>query len=88
MSATLETTLLEQRLFIHHRFGWIVVRSLIATVLFIAAGLKAYQLATSPDLGNSIFEARWFQTLLVEGEINLALILFFNVIPKISWLTK
>ncbi|MDR1494116.1 MAG: hypothetical protein LBT05_15555 [Planctomycetaceae bacterium] len=82
MFATLKTTLLEHRQKTRHRAGWMIVRSLVATVLFIAAGLKAYQ----PDLGNSIFETLWFQTLLIESEITLALILLFNVIPKISWL--
>jgi hypothetical protein len=86
MSATIEVTQLEYRQKVRRHLGWIIVRSLVAVVLFIAAILKSMQLAASPDLGNSIFEARWFQTLLVEGEIALALILLFGIVPKISWL--
>jgi hypothetical protein len=50
----------------------------------VAAILKA--LATMPDFRNSIFEARWFQILLIECEIALAVILLFDIVPKISWL--
>ncbi|MDR1494110.1 MAG: hypothetical protein LBT05_15525, partial [Planctomycetaceae bacterium] len=78
MSATLETAQLEQRQKVH---CWVVVRFLIAAVLLIAAILKCVQLAATPDFENSIFEARWFQTLLVEGEIALALILLFGIVP-------
>jgi hypothetical protein len=61
-----------------------IVRFFVAAVLLTAAGLKA--LATTPDFGNSIFEARWFQILLIESEIALALVLLFDIVPKISWL--
>ncbi|MDR1493807.1 MAG: hypothetical protein LBT05_13965, partial [Planctomycetaceae bacterium] len=84
MSATLKNIQSESRQKVHHQLGWVIVRFFVAAVLLTAAGLKA--LATTPDLENSIFEARWFQTLLVEGEIALGLILLFGIVPKISWL--
>jgi thiol-disulfide isomerase/thioredoxin len=83
MSATLKAIQSEQHAFVHHRLGWMIVRFLVAAVLLTAAGLKA--LATTPDFGNSIIEARWFQILLIESEIALALILLFGLVPKISW---
>ncbi|MDR0704009.1 MAG: hypothetical protein LBF88_03390 [Planctomycetaceae bacterium] len=86
MSATLKATQSEPHLFVHNQLGWMIVRFFVAAVLLIAAGLKAYQLATMPDLENSFFEARWFQIILVECEIALALILLFGIVPKISWL--
>jgi hypothetical protein len=86
MFSTLKATQSEPHLFVHNRLGWVIVRFFVAAVLLIAAGLKAYQLATMPDLENSFFEARWFQIILVECEIALALILLFGIVPKISWL--
>jgi hypothetical protein len=82
MSATLKITQSEHRQKIDNRLGWIIVRFLVAAVLLSAAILKAYQfqLATTPNLGNSIFEARWFQILLIECEIALALILPFGLV--------
>jgi hypothetical protein len=86
MFSTLKATQSKPHLFVHNRLGWVIVRFFVAAVLLIAAGLKAYQLATMPDFGNSFFEARWFQILLIESEIALALILLFGIVPKISWL--
>ena len=65
---------------------WVIVRLIVATVLAVAATLKCYQLVTTLSLGDSIFETRWFQILLVECEFALAVILLFGIIPKISWL--
>ena len=51
-------------------------------LLLFAAGMKAWQLATVPDLGEGVFHARWFNFLVVEFEIVLGLWLLFGFLPK------
>jgi hypothetical protein len=82
MSTIFETTTREHHRKIRNRFGWTIVRFFVAVLLLVASVLKAYQ---SPVWGNSLFETRWFQILLVEGELALAVILLFGIVPKISW---
>ncbi|MDR1493889.1 MAG: hypothetical protein LBT05_14400 [Planctomycetaceae bacterium] len=63
-----------------------IVRFLVATVLFIAAGLKAYQLATSPDLGDGFLHARWLNIAVVEFELAFGIWLLSGLLQKLAWL--
>ncbi|MDR1492696.1 MAG: hypothetical protein LBT05_08240, partial [Planctomycetaceae bacterium] len=62
-----------------------VVRFLIATVLFVAAGLKAYQLATLPDLGDGFLHARWLNIAVVEFELAFGIWLLSGLLQKSAW---
>ncbi|GHT45338.1 hypothetical protein FACS189454_04650 [Planctomycetales bacterium] len=68
--------------------GGTVVRFFVAAVLLFAAGLKAYQLATVPSLGEGILHARWFNILVVEFEIFFAFWLISGLLPKLTWLAS
>ena len=79
-----------------HRFGFAQLRFFIAAVLLLAAGLKAYQLATAPlppVVQGSMFTPllellndRHFQMMVVIGEILFALILVANLWRSWMWL--
>ncbi|MDR2642782.1 MAG: hypothetical protein LBC74_08300, partial [Planctomycetaceae bacterium] len=67
------------------RIGWLLVRILVVAVLITAACLKSYQLSTFSSLGDGLFDQRWFQVLLIECELILALVLFFGLFSRIAW---
>ena len=50
----------------------------IACLLFLAAGMKAWQLATVPVLGEGLLHARWFNILVIEFELAFGLWLLFG----------
>ena len=78
------------------RFGFTQFRFVIAAILLLAAGLKAYQLATAPlppVVQGSVFTPllellndRNFQMLVVVGEILFALILIAGIWLQWTWL--
>ncbi|MCL2709284.1 MAG: hypothetical protein FWE95_00250 [Planctomycetaceae bacterium] len=78
------------------RFGFAQFRFVVAGVLLIAAGLKAYQLATvplPPVVQGSVFTPllellndRYFQMAVVIGEILFALVLVAGIYLQYSWL--
>jgi len=72
-----------------NRFGFAQFRFIVATILLLAAGLKAYQLSTAPlppVVQGSVFTPilellndRHFQMLVVVGEILFALVLIAGI---------
>ncbi|MDR0608558.1 MAG: hypothetical protein LBG58_00420, partial [Planctomycetaceae bacterium] len=64
------------------------MRFAVALVLLVAAMLKAYQLATTPTLGESLLHARWFNIFVVEFELFFGIWLFFGLLPKLThWMS-
>jgi hypothetical protein len=49
--------------------GYRILRLALGVLLLVTAGLKGYQLATEPTLGNSLLESRWFLIFVVEFEL-------------------
>jgi len=78
------------------RFGFTQFRFVVAAILLLAAGLKAYQLATAPlppVVQGSVFTPmlellndRYFQMAVVVGEILFALILIAGLWLQYTWL--
>ena len=78
------------------RFGFTQFQFLIAAVLLLAAGLKAYQLATAPlppAVQGSVFTPllellnnRYFLMVVVVGEIFFALLLMSGIGRQWTWL--
>jgi len=78
------------------RFGFAQFRFVVAAILLLAAGLKAYQLATAPlppVVQSSVFTPllellndRNFQILVVVGEILFALVLIAGIALQYTWL--
>ena len=78
------------------RFGFVQFRFVVAAVLFFAAGLKAYQLATAPlppVVQGSVFtpllgllNERYFLMATVLGEILFALVLVTDLWRSWTWL--
>ena len=78
------------------RFSFAQLRFIIAAVLLLAAGLKAYQLATAPlppvVQGSmftpllELFNNRHFQMVVVVGEILFALVLIEGLWQSWTWL--
>ncbi|MGL4943635.1 MAG: MauE/DoxX family redox-associated membrane protein [Thermoguttaceae bacterium] len=62
-----------------------LLRFFIAAVLFVAALLKAHQLATTPSLGDGLLHNRWLNILVVEFEILFATWLVTGILPRIAW---
>jgi uncharacterized membrane protein YphA (DoxX/SURF4 family) len=62
--------------------GWTIVRLVVAAVLLLAAGLKAYQLATAPVLDEGILHARWFNILVVDFELFFGIWLPYGLLPQ------
>ncbi|GHT41904.1 hypothetical protein FACS189443_4280 [Planctomycetales bacterium] len=62
--------------------GGTIVRFFVAAVLLLAAGLKAYQLATVPFLGEGILHARWFNILIVNFELFFGIWLVYGLLPQ------
>ena len=63
---------------------WENVRFVIAAVLLFAAGMKAWELATRPNLVLDIFHARWFNALQCQFELFFGLWLLFGFFKKIT----
>ncbi len=66
--------------------GYVVVRMILGGILLVAAGLKAYQLATEPAAEISLMTSRWFLVGVVEFEVLLGLCLIAGVLSKPVWL--
>ncbi|HEY3319897.1 MAG TPA: MauE/DoxX family redox-associated membrane protein [Planctomycetota bacterium] len=62
-----------------------VIGILLATVLLTAATMKAYHLATSPLMQNSLIASRWVLIALVEFEFVLALCLVGGLWRRLTW---
>ncbi|MGL4942572.1 MAG: MauE/DoxX family redox-associated membrane protein [Thermoguttaceae bacterium] len=62
-----------------------LLRFFIAAVLFVAALLKAHQLATTPSLGDGLLHNRWLNILVVEFEILFATWLVAGILPRLAW---
>jgi hypothetical protein len=77
-------------------FGFAQFRFVVAGILLLAAGLKAYQLATAPlppVVQDSVFTPllelfndRYFQMAVVVGEILFALVLIAGIALQYTWL--
>ena len=77
-------------------FGFAQFRFVVAAILLLAAGLKAYQLATAPlppVVQGSVFtpllellNVRYFLTAVVAGEILFALVLIAGIWLRWTWL--
>jgi uncharacterized membrane protein YphA (DoxX/SURF4 family) len=65
---------------------WLILRFMVATILLIAAGLKAHQLATTPLLSEGLLHNRWFNIFVVEFELFFGIWLIFGLLPKLTWL--
>ncbi len=65
--------------------GYDVVRLLLAVVLLLAGGLKAYQLATEPVIGTGLLDSRWLLMATVEFELFFGLWLLSGILPKLTW---
>jgi hypothetical protein len=63
-----------------------VIRLIVATIILIAAVLKAHQLATTPSLGDGLLHARWFNIFVVEFELFFGVWLVLGMLPKLTWL--
>ncbi|MDR2441661.1 MAG: DoxX family protein [Planctomycetaceae bacterium] len=78
--------------FNEHRIGtnrcWLVLRVVVAFILLIAAILKAYQLATTPLLGEGLLHARWFNIFVVEFELFFGIWLIFGLLPRLTWIAS
>ena len=66
--------------------GYDVVRVLLGIVLLTAAGLKGYQLAAEPVVGERLLDSRWFLIGVVEFELFFGLWLLVGIYPKVTWL--
>jgi hypothetical protein len=66
------------------KLNWLLLRFFVALILLVAAGLKAYQLSTTPMIGVGIFHSRWFNVFVVEFEIFFSLWLVFGFLPKLT----
>jgi len=67
------------------RVGYDAVRVFLAAVLLVAAGMKAYEIATAPLLETNLFRTRWFSIGLVEVEFGLGLWLLVGAWPRPAW---
>lgn len=65
---------------------WRFLRFVIAAIILTAAIMKAWQLATTPSLGEGLLNARWFNILVVEFELFFGVWLIFGMLPKLTWL--
>jgi uncharacterized membrane protein YphA (DoxX/SURF4 family) len=82
MPATLKATQSEHRQKIYNRFGWMIVRFLVAVVLLIAAILKCVQLTTTPILEDGFFHARWLNQMAVILELSLGILVVLRIIAE------
>ncbi|MDR1385557.1 MAG: hypothetical protein LBJ67_17170 [Planctomycetaceae bacterium] len=72
----------------NRNIGWTVVRFAVAAVLLVAAGSKAYQLATMPILKNDLFHNQWLNIIVVDFEFFFGFWLLFGLLPKLTWLVS
>lgn len=56
----------------------------IACLLLFAAGMKASQLAAEPSLSEGLFQARWFNTLVIEFELVFGSWLLFGFCSQLT----
>lgn len=66
------------------RFSFAQFRFVIAAIVLTAAVAKAWQLATTPPLGEVLLHARWFNILVVEFELLFGTWLIFGLLPKLT----
>ena len=64
---------------------WAILRLVLGLVILVAAFLKAYQLSTTPSLGEGLLNARWFNILVVEFELFFGIWLLFGLLPRLTW---
>ena len=69
-----------------NHFGYNRIRILLAVLLLTAAGLKGYQLATSPVLGSGLLDSRWLLIATVEFELFFGLWLLSGLLPRLTWM--
>lgn len=86
MTSLTRIKLSELKSAIHTLDSFDVVRIILGSVLLMAAGLKAYQLATEPTLEKFLFTSWWFQTTEVEFELIWAIFLLSRLHRRILWL--
>jgi len=65
---------------------YIIIRIALGLLLLSAAGLKGYQLATSPTPDTHLLNTRWFLILTVEYELMLGLWLLSGWRKRDAWL--
>jgi hypothetical protein len=75
----------EPQLIVHRRIGTDVVRIAVGLLLFTAATLKVYELATAPIAGTGWLNNRWFLIAVVEGELFFSAWLLSGLWPRWSW---
>lgn len=63
-----------------------VVRTLLGSLLLLAAALKGHELATAPVLSTGILDSRWFLIVVVQFELLAGLWLCSGNAPRASWL--
>lgn len=66
-------------------YYYAAVRTLVGMLLLFAAGMKGYELATSPVASTTLLTTRWFLVAAVEGELALGLCLLLSILPRITW---
>jgi len=66
--------------------GQAIVRSVLAGILLLAAGLKAHQLATQPVVGTGLLAGRTALIVELECEILLGVWLMSGVFSGLAWL--
>ena len=62
-------------------------RTGIALLILYSALMKGWELSTVPVLGSGLLYARWFNALVVIGELGLGLCLLTQFLPRLKWLT-
>jgi hypothetical protein len=67
---------------------WNILRLLVGCVILTAAILKAYQLATTPDLRSGLLHARWFNIIVVEFELLFGIWLLSGLLQKLTWFAE
>lgn len=61
-----------------------VISKGIACLLMFAAGMKAWQLATTVSLGEGLLRARWFNVVVIEFELAFTTLLIFSGWHKLT----
>lgn len=59
-----------------------IVRIVLGSLLLVAAGLKAHELATEPLLASALLHSRWFLVAVVQFELLLGLCLCLGLWPQ------
>ena len=63
---------------------WNTLRLIVAAILLFAAGMKAWQLATIPTIGEGLLHARWFNIAVVEFELAFSIWLISGILPRLT----